>query len=467
MTIRMLEQKEMLNAMNLVWDVFVKHTAPLYSQEGVETFQSFIKIDSIMDKYYRGEAFLWGAYVGSDLVGVSMMNKLGHICLLDVKTQYQTQGIGTALFEEMQQFCVQTLRLNKIDVNAAPNAIAVYQSLGFMTMSSEQINNGIRFVPMQYVIMQDAIETNQKSQTGLIIGIIAGILLLGVIGIFFISGNIGRLMYSSIVSSSHDYYDDHNDYDDYDDYYDDNLDNGFYSLPRYKADDLYFDIVEEEYSKHEELERGEISINAYYPRLKGLKGDREDEINKIFEDYAMKTANDIFINPNAEVKEAMLQQTDFYIGEFVDCQVLYVNDKVISTLFEKEGFGIHDAEDVLPASVFEMAGITVDLEDGTIYEAKDVLKYDDDFMEEWIEIMREEANGDLRMLEDLSLKEMQDILTGKEMLEGYRSVFFLYEDGIEIGISYPEGCITAPYTWDEVKEHVTDSPLWRLVDQLN
>lgn len=456
MNIKGLEQQELLQAMNLVWDVFVEHTAPLYSKEGVESFQAFIKIDNITEKFYRGEIFLWGAYEGTELLGVSVLSKTGRICLLDVKTPYQAQGVERALFETMKQFCAQSLGIMRLNAHAAPNVVAIYQNLGFQATAPEQLGNGIRFVPMDYVISAASVQANtKKSRVGLVIGIIAGVLLLGSLGVFF----VGRAVYRTMaeVSQSSFTYDDY--YDDNDDGYDDENENGFEAIQEYIADDLEYEIEDIMYDEYEMLDNGAIMFYVSYPKLTDLDSAYAEEINQIFEDYAMNTANEYYINPSQETKKAVLQEGDLYLVEDVTYRVLYADNQVISVLFDK-----YTEAGELIETTFEMSGITINLNDGTVYDAKDLFTYDDDFMEEWLEIMEYEADGHLDVRSDLTLDEMRGILTDEEPIEGYQRVFFIRESGVEIGISYPNACVTAPYTWDELEGRITDSPLWDLLN---
>jgi hypothetical protein len=461
MNIKLLEQQELLRAMNLVWNVFVEQTAPQCTKETVESFQSFIKIESITEQFYRGELFLWGAYEGATLIGVSVLTKAGLVCLVSVNTAYQAQGVEQALIESMKQFCAQSLGIMRMYVQASPNTVTTYQALGFQVVSAEQVENGVHFVQMDYVISPASVQTNaKKSHVGIVIGIIVGVVIFLMVAIF-IAGNAIYRGFRSHTSTwdsgdTYDYYDS----DDYDYEYDDEeYDNSFESLEAYIADDLAYEIEEVEYDEYENLDSSVILIYAAYPQLVGLDNVHAETINQVLEDYAMQFANEYYINPSQETKETLLQE-DLYIMQELDYRILYADNQVISVLFDNS---LYIGE--LLDSNFEMTGMTIDLRDGTVYDGKDLFEYDDAFMEEWLEIMRIEAHGNL-MLEDLlTLEEMHGILTGTEEIEGYQRVFFMSEQGIEVGISYPNGCVTAPYSWKALEEHKTDSPLWTLMEE--
>ena len=53
MMIRRLYGQEVLDALHLVWDVFVQDVAPCYTSEGVEAFSQFIRYENIEQKMRR------------------------------------------------------------------------------------------------------------------------------------------------------------------------------------------------------------------------------------------------------------------------------------------------------------------------------------------------------------------------------------------------------------------------------
>lgn len=97
MEIRMLREEELLDALHLTWEVFAETIAPVYSKEGVEEFQKFIRFDNIRGMFARREIYFWGCFDNGALAGCIAASQTGHINLLFVKKEYQHRGIATQL----------------------------------------------------------------------------------------------------------------------------------------------------------------------------------------------------------------------------------------------------------------------------------------------------------------------------------------------------------------------------------
>lgn len=135
--IKSLNDKEIENALGLVWKVFLQYEAPDYTQEGIDEFYK-----SIHDENYLSMLSIYGAFSNEELVGVIATRSNGkHIALFFVDGRYHHQGIGKQLF--------QTVRTNKMTVNSSPYAVPVYRKLGFEAVNTEQVVNGLRFTPLE------------------------------------------------------------------------------------------------------------------------------------------------------------------------------------------------------------------------------------------------------------------------------------------------------------------------------
>ena len=470
MNIRMLEQRELLSAMHLVWDVFVENTAPLYSSEGVAEFQKFIKIEQITDLYNRREMFFWGAFEGDELQGVSAMYKSGHISLLDVRTAYQNQGIGRALFETMKQFCAQSLGLMRMTVNSAPNAVERYRSFGFQVNAHEQIQNGIRYVPMDFLISPaDVRRPNKKSQTGLVIGItVVVVVILIIAAVLFYRSVMNVISNQRIQNQWEENYDnswDDSYGDDSYDYGDEAENSGIESIPAYEAADLSYTIESNEYYEDNDGSSAQMCMDVEYPQIDGLDSKQSDKINQILKECAMETADALYLNPTDEVKGYLLEQESVYIGSKVRYKVTYLSEDIISVVFEDHYFwGSRYAE------FCDLRTRTINLKDGTIYEIKDIVTLDDDFMDAWYTSMKEEA-PDIEVTDLLSLDTFKQVFEGEFVENRYSNAFFLKDGGLEIGLSYhhgddgqiARGWMTAPFTWDEIAPYKTDNGMWKIV----
>ena len=151
MDIRNLEQADLKQAMDLVWQVFCVFEAPEYTEEGVGTFSDFIELDAMRQRLADKDMLLYGCYEKQTLLGVLAAKPTGHISLFFVRQECQGRGVGRALFEKHLQYARQT-RVSSITVNSSPYAVPIYGKLGFRKTGEEQTINGIRFTPMAYRI---------------------------------------------------------------------------------------------------------------------------------------------------------------------------------------------------------------------------------------------------------------------------------------------------------------------------
>lgn len=137
LSIKRLNNKEIKDALNLVWKVFLEYEAPDYTQEGIDEFYK-----SIHDENYLSTLSIYGAFSNEELIGViATRNNKKHIALFFVEGKYHHQGIGKQLF--------QMVRTDKMTVNSSPYAVAIYRKLGFEATDTEQVVNGLRFTPMK------------------------------------------------------------------------------------------------------------------------------------------------------------------------------------------------------------------------------------------------------------------------------------------------------------------------------
>ncbi len=142
MTIKELSEPDKIDAMNLVWSVFLEFEAPDYEEGGIRTFNNFINDESVIHGL-----LMYGAYEQKNLVGViATRNEGNHISLFFVHSKYHRQGIGRRLFE----VAVKNSTSEIITVNSSPYAVAVYHKLGFIDTGAEQTQDGMRFTPMRY-----------------------------------------------------------------------------------------------------------------------------------------------------------------------------------------------------------------------------------------------------------------------------------------------------------------------------
>lgn len=140
--IRPLLASEQPAAFSLIWETFLQFEAPDYSEEGVESFRSFL---SDADTVRALEFF--GAFEGEELRGVvATREEQRHICCFFVRAQYHRQGIGRKLWDYLRRNSGAAV----ITVNSSPYGVPFYHALGFSDTDTEQQKDGIRFTPMKY-----------------------------------------------------------------------------------------------------------------------------------------------------------------------------------------------------------------------------------------------------------------------------------------------------------------------------
>jgi len=139
--VRRLNLDEIPSAIELCDRIFMKFEAPEYSEEGIASFEYFLKGTS-----ERKDIIYYGAFDGDKVVGVIAMRPHQHICLFFVDDRYHRKGIGKSLFTVLRQ----ELPDNKITVNSSPYAVEVYKKLGFVPTDNELCMDGIRFTPMKF-----------------------------------------------------------------------------------------------------------------------------------------------------------------------------------------------------------------------------------------------------------------------------------------------------------------------------
>jgi GNAT superfamily N-acetyltransferase len=146
--IRELAVGEIGKAHSLVSSVFDEFVAPLFTDEGISQFKTFIE-SSNLDKRLQENSFILIAELGDEIVGVIGMRDWTHIFLLFVDGKHQRKGIATRLVHEALRRCEhEGHKPAKVTVNSSPNAVEAYRRMGFVQIKEEEVHQGIRTVPM-------------------------------------------------------------------------------------------------------------------------------------------------------------------------------------------------------------------------------------------------------------------------------------------------------------------------------
>jgi predicted GNAT family N-acyltransferase len=140
------EEYELYQLIKIVYDEFV---APDYSMDGNTFFYDFIKPENFINRYLLNNNIILIAEMNSVNVGMIEFRDENHIALMFVDKAYQKQGIAKALFNEALKRCLaRNSKVSKIEVNASPYSISIYEKLGFTKVSEIKENHGIKYFPM-------------------------------------------------------------------------------------------------------------------------------------------------------------------------------------------------------------------------------------------------------------------------------------------------------------------------------
>ncbi len=149
--IRKITSSEVNKALNLALEVFMQFEAPDYKPEGVETFKrDIIENEEFISKCRRGNCPIYAAFDNGKIIGmIGMRKNRTHINLAFTKKEYHRKGVATAIFKYLLR---DNPQLSEITLNSSPYGLPFYLNLGFVPQSEEQERNGIRYIPMKYIV---------------------------------------------------------------------------------------------------------------------------------------------------------------------------------------------------------------------------------------------------------------------------------------------------------------------------
>jgi len=147
--VREVKEDMLSEALDMVRKTFDEDLAPGYTEEGRQTFYSFL--EAIADGS-AGDVKLWYYMLDDIVAGVFAIRGGSHIALCFTDKAYRRKGIGKELFETVKTILMAQLK-QEMTVNADVGAADFYRSLGFCQTAAEQTENGISYIPMSYRIM--------------------------------------------------------------------------------------------------------------------------------------------------------------------------------------------------------------------------------------------------------------------------------------------------------------------------
>lgn len=134
---------------DLVKRVFGACVGRDYSAQGIASYYELITPEYVRDWKRQGRICLV-AKQRSVIAGIIDVRDTFHLTMFFVDMAHQKQGIGSRLLHEAIAVCREkNPGLATMEVHSSPFAVKIYEKLGFVAQSGEQVINGIRFTPME------------------------------------------------------------------------------------------------------------------------------------------------------------------------------------------------------------------------------------------------------------------------------------------------------------------------------
>ena len=145
----MMEEDEAEEVCRFVNAVFDRSVAPLYTVKGRRKFMDYAE-PKAMAARVRSDHFVLLAEEGGRIAGMIEMRDHRHVSLFFVEPHRQGLGLGGELLRRALEICRSAdPGVREVTVNSSPNAIAVYERMGFKATGREQTISGVRSTPMR------------------------------------------------------------------------------------------------------------------------------------------------------------------------------------------------------------------------------------------------------------------------------------------------------------------------------
>jgi len=148
--IKIVDDKDLRQAIELVNNVFSEFVAADYSEEGKNTFENYLKnkYDEVPLDLESGYKKMWAYYQNGEIIGVISTRDISHISLMFVDKKHHKKGIARQMFNVVLEELRNNEAVKQITVNSSPYAVRVYEHLGFVKTGNQQEKDGIIFIPM-------------------------------------------------------------------------------------------------------------------------------------------------------------------------------------------------------------------------------------------------------------------------------------------------------------------------------
>ena len=186
MEIRILGEQEVAQAADLAQVVYRNQIEPYFNQPQMnQYFYEYAKKETLTGRAAAGQVYVWGAFEGANMVGMSAMQPEGHVTLLYVLPQYQKRGMGKAMLLEMKRYAFEVLHLHQLTLSAMPAWTANYFARnGYVKMITR--NPMAPYISMVSPIKYHMDYTAKKWSTPVVIGVSAAALgFVTVVGILY------------------------------------------------------------------------------------------------------------------------------------------------------------------------------------------------------------------------------------------------------------------------------------------
>lgn len=144
-TYRPMEAEEAPAVCRLVGRIFNEFVAPAYPPEGAREFLKYVEPAQLIGRLQNNHSTFVAESHGR-IVGMVEARNGDHISLLFVEPGEQRKGIARGLMRQI----IAMHHCRRLTVHSSPNALPAYVQLGFKPDGQEQIEHGIRFIPMTW-----------------------------------------------------------------------------------------------------------------------------------------------------------------------------------------------------------------------------------------------------------------------------------------------------------------------------
>jgi len=146
--------EDLKRAFELVGEVFSEFVAVDYSEQGKNTFESYLKkmLQDTPGYLEVGDKKVWGYYQDDEIIGVFAIRDISHISIMFVDKEYHRKGIAKKMFTVFLDELKKNKEVKQITVNSSPYAVKVYEHLGFVKMGEQCEKDGIVFTPMMRLL---------------------------------------------------------------------------------------------------------------------------------------------------------------------------------------------------------------------------------------------------------------------------------------------------------------------------